>query len=104
MAQLLHVRSAGKNNGRVILWEKHPSHPDGEIFISDREGEVFTVGRTAAVVSCISSGLILEVEAEAEGEEPSEEEEPKQTTRGRRTRKPAASQEKGGSATESSEG
>ena len=48
-------------DGRVALWEKHPDHPDGEIFIGGPTEEPVEVGDTAAVRQAIRDDRLAEV-------------------------------------------
>lgn len=72
------VRSATADD-RVVLWERDPRHPDGEVFIAG-DGLV-QAGLTEAVTTRIRNGLldvsgVLDVveEEQAEQAEPVEEE------------------------------
>lgn len=48
---------------RAILWERHPSHPGGEIFlVGGREG-VYEVGETAEIKRLIKAGILATVAA-----------------------------------------
>lgn len=46
---------------RVSLWETHPAHPGGEVFVAP--GLTVEVGRTATVAGALASGLLEEVAA-----------------------------------------
>ena len=48
-------------DGRVALWEKHPDHPDGEIFIGGPTVEPVEVEDTAAVRQAIRDDRLVEV-------------------------------------------
>lgn len=50
--------------GKVALWEKHPKHPTGEVFVSG-DGTVVEVANTAAVRAAIKAGALVEVQPEA---------------------------------------
>jgi hypothetical protein len=56
------VVEGAPNEGRVILWEKDPIHPDGEVFIT--EGQQVVVGVTPAVNALLKTGKLNEVKAE----------------------------------------
>lgn len=60
MSDLIFVRSTGKDAGRVTLWEIHPNHPDGELFVFG-DG-VFSAAKTPAVMSRVGSGHLEIVE------------------------------------------
>lgn len=63
MAKIIYVKASeqAKKQGRVIIWERDPSHPGGEIFISGASGDkVFEVGDTGAVRKEINAGLLEE--------------------------------------------
>lgn len=45
----------------VALWERHPEHPGGEVYIADNE--MHQVAETAAVRSALSRGVLVEVQA-----------------------------------------
>lgn len=49
-----------KMDGKVLLWEKHPSHPNGECFIAN-DGNVVEVDETPAVKKLFAEGLIKRV-------------------------------------------
>jgi hypothetical protein len=62
---MITVKSALPAN-RVAFWERHPAHPDGEIFIADdREHQV---GDTAAVRAAIREGRLVEVQPRSFGQ------------------------------------
>lgn len=51
--------------GRVALWERHPDHPSGEVFIhTDKPVEV---AMTPAVQVRLKSGVLVLAEMEREG-------------------------------------
>lgn len=50
---------AADESGRVALWEKHPSHPDGEVFIAGTA--VVEVAKTPDVLERLSRGVLVEV-------------------------------------------
>ena len=51
--------------GRVALWDVHPAHPDGEVFIAGpqpgEEVQQVEVARTPAVLQAISQHRLVEV-------------------------------------------
>ncbi len=48
-----------ETDGRVILWERHPQHPDGEIYLTADEGaEPVEVARTEGVNEAIREGRL----------------------------------------------
>lgn len=56
--ETIFVKSALGNND-VALWEKHPNHPDQEIFVAG-EAEV-EVAKTARVMRALADGKLVEV-------------------------------------------
>ena len=48
-------------NDRVALWERHPDHPGGEVFIAG-EGE-HQVGKTPQVKTLLARGVLIEVKS-----------------------------------------
>lgn len=71
------VVEGAPNDGRVILWEKNPIHPNGEVFIT--EGNQATVGITPAVTALLKTGKLFEVKAEKKAKKGHEENEEKGT-------------------------
>lgn len=63
------VRVADPDSNTVALWERHPAHPGGEVWLSG-PGE-FEVALTPAVDTRLRRGLLLAVEAAAEDEKAS---------------------------------
>lgn len=59
MANLMTV-AATRDDGRVALWEKHPDHPDGEVYVADGTGGC-EVARTPAVLRALAEGRLIEV-------------------------------------------
>ena len=57
------VRVADPESNRVTLWERHPQHPGGEVWLAGA-GE-FDVAATPAVVARLRSGSLVQVEAAA---------------------------------------
>lgn len=58
-AATIKVTSA-RSDGRVALWEKHPDHPTGEIFIAG--DTVVEAAETARVLRAIADGDVQRVE------------------------------------------
>lgn len=67
------VVEGAPNDGRVILWEKNPIHPDGEVFVT--EGNQATVGVTPAVTALLKAGLLFEVKVERKAKKGHEDDE-----------------------------
>lgn len=59
MTNLIWVQP-GKDDGRVALFEQHPDHPDGEVFVA---GPSVQVALTAMVQRKLASGELKEVSA-----------------------------------------
>lgn len=75
--------------GRVALWETHPAHPNGEVFIADQEP--VEVGATEQVHKRLADGWLVEVKPEKpvkppEPVEPPEMPEPAEDKPKRRSR------------------
>ena len=49
---------SGLQEPRVALWERDPSHPNGEAFVGP--GETVEVAKTGAVVSRLAAGILKE--------------------------------------------
>lgn len=47
-------------DGRVVLWEQHPDHPSGEIFIS-ATGKTYDVALTVAVQQKLNRGELQQI-------------------------------------------
>ena len=56
------VKSTGPNDDRAILWERHPDHPGGEVFIV-ANGKTHEVAQTARIQSRLNDGRLVEVKA-----------------------------------------
>lgn len=56
---VLRVRVAEPEDNRVTLWERHPEHPGGEVWL-EGAGE-FTVAATPAVTARLRSGQLVAV-------------------------------------------
>jgi|CXWK01.1.fsa_nt_gi hypothetical protein len=60
------VRVARPEASQVVLWERHPGHPTGEVFLAGAGS--FEVGLTPAVKARLQDGrLVVEKSAVAEG-------------------------------------
>lgn len=57
---LLTVQSA-LEEGQVVLWERHPEHPDGEVFIAD--GGQHQAAATQQVLAAIAANVLVIVPA-----------------------------------------
>jgi len=62
MIDIIKVK-ATNDAGRVAIWEKHPSHPNGEVFVSGN-GKTVEVANTVAVRNAIRTGALVEVQPE----------------------------------------
>jgi len=49
---------SGLDEPRVALWERDPSHPNGEAFVGP--GETVEVAKTGAVASRLAAGILKE--------------------------------------------
>jgi len=56
--RLITVRAA-RQDGRVALWERHPDHPEGEIFVASGGGPV-RAARTPLVLRALADGALRE--------------------------------------------
>lgn len=56
---VIRVRVADPNGASVVLWERHPEHPDGEVWLQGA-GE-FVVAATPAVVARLRDGRLVQV-------------------------------------------
>lgn len=59
MAEEVIVVEAAQEDGRVALWEKHPDHPGGEVYITAGSGR-HKVARTPAVLRALAEGKLIE--------------------------------------------
>jgi hypothetical protein len=59
-----------KASGMVVLFERHPAHPDGEAFIGG-DGPAVEVAKTPAVMAKLDAGDLEEAEAPAPPAPPS---------------------------------
>lgn len=64
---VLRVRVAEPDEGRVTLWERHPAHPGGEVWLSG--AGAFDVAATPAVVARLRDGRLVAVESVQEEEQ-----------------------------------
>lgn len=53
------VKATG-NDMRVVIWEKHPAHPKGEVLIANNGKEV-EVAKTPAISQALGDGRLEEV-------------------------------------------
>lgn len=58
--KFINVKS-GRNDNRVALWERHPDHPEGEVWVAG--DTVVRVAQTSAVLKGLKDGDLVEVEA-----------------------------------------
>ena len=65
---IIRVRLAEPESGRVALWERHPAHPGGEVWLAGA-GE-YDVAATPAVAARLRNGSLVQVEATAPAPEP----------------------------------
>lgn len=69
MSELITVK-AKNNDGRIAFWENHPSHPQGQAWVSGN-GRVVRVANTVQVQAAINAGkLVLVAESKAKTTEP----------------------------------
>jgi len=59
MAETIKVKAAKKDD-KVVIWETHPDHPAGEIFISG-DDSTHDVAETAEVLLRIKAGTLVKV-------------------------------------------
>lgn len=62
MAQIT-VKGTGDDD-KVVIWEKSPEHPEGEVTVVNN-GKPVKVGKTRAIVERLRDGRLVETEAEA---------------------------------------
>lgn len=60
MTQQITVKS-GYDDNRVALWERHPGHPNGELFVAGPAP--VQAAKTATVLRKLGSGALVEVAA-----------------------------------------
>lgn len=65
---VLRVRVADPESNRVTLWERHPAHPGGEVWLTGAGS--FDVAATPAVVARLRDGRLVAVESVREEEPP----------------------------------
>lgn len=63
MSDLILVK-AGRNDGKVALWERDENHPDGEVWVDGTQPEPVSVYPTEAVRTKIAQGVLVEVKPE----------------------------------------
>lgn len=61
MAKVITVRGAGDDH-KVVLWERDPAHPKGEVFVVN-DGTEYQVAETKAVKRLIGQERLVKVEA-----------------------------------------
>ena len=59
--EIIRVRVAEPDSGRVALWERHPAHPGGEVWLAGA-GE-YDVAATPAVAARLRNGTLVQVGA-----------------------------------------
>lgn len=59
MSDLITVKAVDEDR-KIVLWEKHPSHPNGEAWVSGN-GRTVKVARTAEVAKRIRNGVLVQV-------------------------------------------
>jgi hypothetical protein len=57
---LIKVKSAKPESGEVSLWEQHPDHPGGEVWVSGEK--VVEVAETSEVLKKLGAKAIVKVE------------------------------------------
>lgn len=72
MSNLIKAKAA-KQDGKVVIWETHPSHPTGEIFISG-DGATHDVAETLEVQKRLKDGSLAKVFVPSETKPPIDEE------------------------------
>ena len=60
--KIITVKSALEDTTRVALWEVHPDHPGGEVFIAGEESH--HVAETRRVREALRAGRLAQVAAE----------------------------------------
>lgn len=70
--------------GKVCLWERHPAHPGGEVFIADNSPH--EAGDTAEIQIRLKRGLLVEVKPEPEPEKPIPAQQAAQASKSRKRR------------------
>lgn len=73
------VKVTADAGGKMVLWERHPKHPDGEVFIPGGSGREFEVFPTPNVQARIKAGLLIKVKAVEVVETADAEEQPDAT-------------------------
>lgn len=67
MTDTIKVISAKTDGNTVLLWERHPNHPGGEVYII-QNGKSHQVHPTVQVNRLLSTGLLVKVQQEPEDE------------------------------------
>lgn len=62
-SKTIQVRGAGKDR-KIVLWEKDPAHPNGEVVVSN-DGKAHEVGETAQVKRLIGDGRLVAATTQA---------------------------------------
>ena len=57
----LHVKGTGEVDHKTILWEKHPEHPKGEIYVVN-DGKTYEVAKTKSISNLLTQGRLEETE------------------------------------------
>lgn len=63
MGNLINVMSAKTDGNTVLLWERHPNHPGGEVYII-QNGKSHQVHPTVQINRLLSTGLLVKVQQE----------------------------------------
>lgn len=61
MTNLVKVAPA-KNDNRVVVWEVHPDHPNGEVFIVGN-GKPYEVAHTPRIAGLLGRGVLLTLQS-----------------------------------------
>lgn len=61
MAELIRVMSSRTDSNKVLIWETHPKHPDGEIFIVGN-GKAHTVYPTPQIQGLLETHALVKVQ------------------------------------------
>jgi hypothetical protein len=84
-----HIKVRATKPGPVALWEQHPDHPKGEVWIAD--DKTHEVALTSEVAKRLRDGRLVQVGAPAEPAAESEGEAPTEpaSSKGRKKREEA---------------
>lgn len=60
--KIIKVKS-GRDDNRVVLWEKHPNHPGKEVYVADGSGNAkpVSVAETPKVLQALAQGKLVKV-------------------------------------------